>query len=88
MILTGKEIYQSQSLLPIQGNLKNLTLAAEILSKLNIREQDNQDDTEREIDFSKEEIDFLKEMISILDQASKLSIHGLSLYTKIMNIKE
>lgn len=88
MRLTGKEIYQVQFVLPIQGNLKNLGLAAQILKKLNIKEEDPNDEEEREIDLLSEEINFLTTMIILLDKSQKLSIHGLSLYNKILNIKE
>jgi hypothetical protein len=88
MKLTGKEIYQIQFVLPIQGSLQMLEFATQILNKLNIKEEDIENDQLREVDLSIEEIDFLKEMIGVLDQAQKLNIHGLSLYNKILNTKE
>lgn len=88
MVLAGKEIYQVQFVLPMVGNLKNLTLAAQILNRLNIKEEDVASESERDIDLSSDEIEFLKSMIMILDENQKLSIQGLSLYTKILNIKE
>jgi hypothetical protein len=88
MNLTGKEIYQIQFLLPIQGDLKILESAARILNKLNTEEEDADSEQVREIDLSIEEIIFLKEMIKVLDEAKKLNIHGLSLYNKILNTKE
>ena len=88
MILSGKEIYQIQFVLPIQGNLETLESAAQILNKANVKEEDADDEKTRDVDFSNEEIHFLREMISLLNQAKKLNINGLSFYHKILNIKE
>jgi hypothetical protein len=79
--LTGKEVLQIQSLLPIQGNLKSLESAQAILdtvTKTEIKEI-------IKIDFSKDEINFMCEMIDCLDRACKINISSLSLIKKILN---
>jgi hypothetical protein len=88
MKLTGKEIFQVQFVLPVQGNLAALKMATQIKDKLNVKEEDANDENIREIDFKNEEIKFLKGMINALDQNNGLNIHGLSLYDKILNTKE
>lgn len=87
MELTGKEIYQVQFVLPVQGNMIALEMAIQILNKIQIKEEDINDNSIREIDFLDEEISFLKSMIKFLDNAKKLNIQGLSLYKKILEYK-
>jgi len=88
MELTGKEIYQVQFLLPIQGDLKTLESVKQILDKLNIKEEDCDDENIRDIELTNPEIIFLENMIQVLSQAKKLNLHGLSLFHKILNNKE
>lgn len=85
--LTGKEVYQIQFVLPVQGNMIALEMAIQILNKIQIKEEDINDNSIREIDFLDEEISFLKSMIKFLDNAKKLNIQGLSLYKKILEYK-
>ena len=85
MKLTGKEIYQIQFLLPIQGNIQTLELVQQILDKIDIKEEDREDEYIRDVKLTDPDLDFLREMIGVLDNADKLNFHGLSLYRKILS---
>jgi len=85
--LTGKEVYQIQFVLPVVSDLKTLETAIQILNKLNIKEEDRENEEIRKVDFSEDEIDFLKGCIRFLDSVKKLNIDGLSLYNKILKYK-
>lgn len=81
--LTGKEVLQVQYLLPVQGSLKILESAQNILDKI----QKFEIQEVNLIDFSDEEINFLIGMINILDEAGKLNIASLSLIKKILKLR-
>jgi hypothetical protein len=88
MELTGKEKFQIQYLLPVQGTLKALELVEGILKTINLQPEDSEDEKLYSVALTPAEIDFLNEMIGVLDQAGKLSLQMLPVVRKILNNKE
>jgi len=81
LLLTVEERLQVQYILPVQGNIKTLELAENILKKVQIKEADS---GEKEFEFDDHETEFMRLMISVLDGANKLHLSSLSLVRKIL----
>jgi hypothetical protein len=84
--LTGKERFNVQYILPVQGNLKTLELVENILDRVKIKEiKDIESDNLLNYEFTKEELTLMIESIKVLDESNKLNFQCLSLVKKILH---